>query len=67
MLPLTAGGPLAQRHGDALWRANVALAAVPGSLLPQRSLSQTNVRQYFADHPDLAPVLDRLYAFEKTL
>ena len=42
----------------------LALAAVPGSLLPQRSLSQTNVRQYFADNPDLAPVLDRLYLFD---
>ncbi|MGY1884434.1 cytochrome c biogenesis protein ResB [Blastococcus sp. SYSU DS0753] len=42
----------------------LALAAVPGSLLPQRSLSQNNVRQYFADHPDLAPVLDRLYLFD---
>ncbi|MBJ7450581.1 MAG: cytochrome c biogenesis protein ResB [Blastococcus sp.] len=42
----------------------LALAAVPGSLLPQRSLSQTNVRGYFADHPDLAPVLDRLYLFD---
>src|SRR4051812_5970285 len=42
----------------------LALAAVPGSLLPQRSLSQTNVRQYFSDHPALAPVLDRLYLFD---
>ncbi len=42
----------------------LALAAVPGSLLPQRSLSQTNVRRYFAEHPDLAPVLDRLYLFD---
>lgn len=42
----------------------LALAAVPGSLLPQRSLSQSNVRGYFADHPDLAPVLDRLYLFD---
>ncbi|WP_249933383.1 cytochrome c biogenesis protein ResB [Blastococcus sp. CCUG 61487] len=42
----------------------LALAAVPGSLLPQRSLSQSNVRQYFADHPDLAPILDRLYLFD---
>jgi cytochrome c biogenesis protein len=42
----------------------LALAAVPGSLLPQRSLSRTNVVQYFADHPDLAPVLDRLYFFD---
>ncbi|MBM7806060.1 cytochrome c biogenesis protein [Geodermatophilus bullaregiensis] len=42
----------------------LALAAIPGSLLPQRSLSQTNVRQYFADHPTLAPLLDRLYLFD---
>src|SRR5829696_9456155 len=42
----------------------LALAAVPGSLLPQRSLSQTNVRGYFADHPTLAPLLDRLYLFD---
>ncbi|MGY2083796.1 cytochrome c biogenesis protein ResB [Blastococcus sp. SYSU DS0539] len=42
----------------------LALAAVPGSLLPQRSLSQNNVSQYFAEHPDLAPVLDRLYLFD---
>ncbi|MGY1749142.1 cytochrome c biogenesis protein ResB [Modestobacter sp. SYSU DS0511] len=42
----------------------LALAAIPGSLLPQRSLSQTNVRQYFADHETLAPWLDRLYLFD---
>ncbi|HYO37439.1 MAG TPA: cytochrome c biogenesis protein ResB [Geodermatophilus sp.] len=42
----------------------LALAAVPGSLLPQRSLSQGAVRQYFADNPALAPVLDRLYLFD---
>lgn len=42
----------------------LALAAVPGSLLPQRSLSQTNVNGYFAEHPTLAPILDRLYLFD---
>jgi cytochrome c biogenesis protein len=42
----------------------LALAAVPGSLLPQRSLSQNNVNQYVADHPDLAPWLDRFYLFD---
>ncbi|MGY1732275.1 cytochrome c biogenesis protein ResB [Geodermatophilus sp. SYSU D01045] len=42
----------------------LALAAIPGSLLPQRSLSQSNVTQYFADHPTLAPLLDRLYLFD---
>jgi cytochrome c biogenesis protein len=42
----------------------LAVAAIPGSLLPQRSLSQNNVSQYFVDHPTLAPWLDRLYLFE---
>ena len=42
----------------------LALAAVPGSLLPQRSLSQNKVSAYFTDHPTLAPVLDRLYLFD---
>jgi cytochrome c biogenesis protein len=42
----------------------LALCAVPGSLLPQHSLSQAKVRQYSADHPSLAPVLDRLYLFD---
>ncbi len=42
----------------------LALAAVPGSLLPQRSLSASAVAQFAADHPSLAPVLDRLYLFD---
>jgi cytochrome c biogenesis protein len=42
----------------------LALAAIPGSLLPQRSLSQNAVNQYFTDHPTLAPLLDRLYLFD---
>ncbi|MGY1703079.1 cytochrome c biogenesis protein ResB [Geodermatophilus sp. SYSU D00697] len=42
----------------------LALAAIPGSLLPQRSLNQNNVRQYFVDHPTLAPWLDQLYLFD---
>ena len=42
----------------------LALAAIPGSLLPQRSLSQNNVRQYFVDNPTLARWLDRLYLFD---
>ncbi|MCW2704299.1 MAG: ResB-related putative cytochrome C-type biosis protein, partial [Blastococcus sp.] len=42
----------------------LALAAVPGSLLPQRSLSQNKVSRYFTDHPALAPVLDRFYLFD---
>jgi cytochrome c biogenesis protein len=42
----------------------LAVAAIPGSLLPQRSLSQNNVTQYFTDHPTLARWLDRLYLFD---
>ena len=42
----------------------LALAAVPGSLLPQRTLSQSAVAQYFADNPALAPFLDRLGLFD---
>ncbi len=42
----------------------LALAAIPGSLLPQRSLSQNAVQKYFTDHPTLAPLLDRLWLFD---
>ena len=42
----------------------LALAAIPGSLLPQRSLSQAAVSRYVADNPGLAPVFDRLYLFD---
>ena len=37
----------------------LALAAVPGSLLPQRSSNPLKVRDYFIAHPKLAPFLDR--------
>lgn len=42
----------------------LALAAVPGSLLPQRSLNPSGVAGYYEDHPALAPWLDRAYAFD---
>ncbi|MBA2414451.1 MAG: cytochrome c biogenesis protein ResB [Geodermatophilaceae bacterium] len=42
----------------------LAVAAVPGSLLPQRSLNQSRVSAYYAEHPDLAPILDRLSMFD---
>ena len=42
----------------------LALAAVPGSLLPQHSLNQLKVDRYFTEHPSLAPVLDRLGFFD---
>jgi cytochrome c biogenesis protein len=42
----------------------LALAALPGALLPQRSLNRALVDQYFADYPWLAPTLDRLGFFD---
>jgi cytochrome c biogenesis protein len=42
----------------------LAVAALPGALLPQRSLNQGLVDQYFADNPGLAPVLDRVGLFD---
>jgi len=42
----------------------LALAAVPGSFLPQRSINPIRVDEYFTLHPALAPVLDRVQAFD---
>ncbi len=42
----------------------LAVAALPGALLPQRSLNQSLVDSYFTDYPALAPWLDRLGFFD---
>jgi cytochrome c biogenesis protein len=42
----------------------LALAAVPGSLVPQRAADPNGVTQYFVDNPDLAPLLDGFQAFD---
>ena len=42
----------------------LALASVPGSFLPQRSLNPVEVQEYFVEHPTLAPLLDRLSLFD---
>lgn len=42
----------------------LAIAAVPGSLVPQRSADPNGVTQYFTDNPDLAPILDNLQLFD---
>lgn len=42
----------------------LAVGAIPGSVLPQNVVSVDEVDQYFREHPDLAPVLDRLYFFD---
>jgi cytochrome c biogenesis protein len=42
----------------------LALAAVPGTLLPQRGLNPIKVDDFFTAHPSLAPLLDRLSLFD---
>ena len=42
----------------------LALAAVPGSIFPQRGSNASGVDQYFTDHPGIAPWLDRLSLFD---
>ncbi|MGH8792989.1 MAG: cytochrome c biogenesis protein ResB [Stackebrandtia sp.] len=42
----------------------LAVAAVPGSLLPQRSVDANAVAEYYRQNPELAPTLDRLWAFD---
>src|SRR4249919_3146804 len=41
----------------------LALAAVPGSIFPQRAVNPIAVSDYFREHPHLAPFLDRLSLF----
>ena len=41
----------------------LAFAAIPGSLVAQRSSDPNGVIQYKIDHPDLYPVLDSLQVF----
>lgn len=42
----------------------LAVAAIPGSVLPQRAVNAENVAGYFREHPKLAPLLDRLDGFD---
>ncbi|MFD4353824.1 cytochrome c biogenesis protein ResB [Nocardia sp. NPDC058518] len=42
----------------------LALAAIPGALLPQRSLNTQKVEQYIADRPTLGPWMDRVELFD---
>ncbi len=41
----------------------LAVAAIPGSLVPQQSSDPNGVVQYKADHPQLYPILDHLGLF----
>jgi len=40
------------------------VAAIPGSVLPQRAVNPENVAKYFTKHPQLAPFLDRFGGFD---
>src|SRR3954464_9912372 len=42
----------------------LALAAIPGTLLPQRGLNPVKVNEYLTSHPKLGPFLDRLSMFD---
>lgn len=42
----------------------LALGAIPGALLPQRSLNESKVDEYLAAHPTLGSWLDRVQAFD---
>ncbi|GGS82415.1 cytochrome c biosynthesis protein [Planobispora rosea] len=41
-----------------------ALASIPGSIWPQRGVSDAMVGQYYADDPELAEWLDRFWLFD---
>ena len=42
----------------------LALAAIPGSVFPQRGVTPLKVGEYFKDHPTLAPILDNFSMFD---
>lgn len=42
----------------------LAIAAIPGSIVPQRSADPNGVTQWRADNPDLYPILDGLQMFD---
>ena len=65
MTPLLKGWRALTSMGTALALLFLlALGAVPGALLPQRSLNESKVEQYLAAHPTIGPWLDRLQLFD---
>ena len=42
----------------------LALASIPGSVLPQEGIDPAAVTQYYAAHPTLAPILAKLSGFD---
>src|SRR6204780_5885972 len=41
----------------------LAVASVPGSVIPQQGIDPAAVTQYYTAHPTLAPIMARLYLF----
>ena len=41
----------------------LALAAIPGSLVPQRRISPVRVSDFINEHPRLGPIYDRIGLF----
>lgn len=44
--------------------ALLALAAIPGTVIPQRGLDPVKVNSYLAAHPHLGPLMDKLSLFD---
>ena len=42
----------------------LALAAIPGSLLPQRDLNEANVKDFISSHGKVAEIYDKLQLFD---
>lgn len=42
----------------------LALGTVPGSFLPQRGIAPEKVTQFFSDHKNIAPILNRMSMFD---
>jgi cytochrome c biogenesis protein len=70
----TGGGPLVMLRQ--VWRqftsmrtallllALLALAAIPGTVIPQRGLDPVKVNAYLVAHPHLGPIMDKLSLFD---
>jgi cytochrome c biogenesis protein len=72
----TTSGPRIVRPARTAWRrltsmrtallllTLLALAAIPGTVLPQRGLNPVKVDTFLADHPHVGPLLDRMSLFD---
>src|SRR5207248_7312818 len=75
-VPPAPPGASAGRVARTMWRrltsmrtallllALLALAAIPGTVLPQRGLNPVKVDDFLTQHPHLGPLLDKLSLFD---